>query len=294
MPAIKSAISKAAVLIEALPYMQAYENKIVVVKLGGSFMGEAEEEKKVLTDIAFMDTVGMRPIVVHGGGKEITAAMDKAGLEAQFVQGLRYTDERTLAIAEHVLCNTINGRYVQMLSELGCKAMALHSLSSCVLFGNRKFLSGAEGQRVDVGLVGEVTNVNAELLMALCAANVVPVIAPIARDFAGGRLNVNADAAAGQVAAAVKAEKLVMMSDTHGIYRDLNDPDSRYSTLNQAEIADLVKEGIINKGMLPKTEACLTALKAGVKKTHIIDGQIPHSALLEIFTDSGVGTMITL
>lgn len=289
-----AAIEKARVLIEAMPYMQAFEHKVVVIKLGGSFMGNPDEERDVLRDIAFMDTVGMKPIVVHGGGKEVSAAAEEAGIEPLFVQGLRYTDERTLTIAEHVLCSKINARYVAMLREMGCRAMGLHSLSSCAIFANRKYLQDPSGRRMDIGLVGDVHFVNAELLIALCNANVVPVIAPIARDMAGGKLNVNADTVAGQVAAAVQAEKLVMMSDTHGIRRDVNDPASRISEVTEAEIADMVNRGVIAKGMLPKTEACLNALRGGTRRCHIIDGQIPHAILLEIFTDDGVGTMIRL
>lgn len=214
---MQDAISKANVLIEALPYIQDYYGKIVVVKLGGSVMDDAEAERQLLRDVVFLNYVGMQPVIVHGGGKEISKSMDEAGLEPVFVQGLRYTDERTLAIAENVLCGRINRRIVETLESFECHAIGLNSLTSCVLFGERLFLTGEENRRIDVGYVGQVETVNAKILKLLCAADTIPVIAPIARDRSGSKLNVNADTAAGEVAAAVGAEKLVMVSDTHGI-----------------------------------------------------------------------------
>ena len=289
---VEQAINKAATLIEALPYIQAYYDKIVVIKLGGSVMEDANAERDLLRDIVFMNYVGMKPIIVHGGGKEISAAMDDAGLEPTFVQGLRYTDERTLAIAEQVLCGRINRRIVETLEALGVKAIGLNSLTSCVLFAERMFLSGPEGRRIDVGLVGRIVEVNARVLELLCGADTIPVIAPIVRDRTGGKLNVNGDSAAGEVAAAVHAEKLVMVSDTHGIRERPDDPESFRNSLNREEIADFMARGVIGKGMIPKVEACLRALDAGSRKAHIIDGRIRHSPLLEIFTDKGIGTQI--
>jgi len=289
---VEEAIRKAEVLTEALPYIQKYYDRIVVVKIGGSLMDDRDAERQLLRDVVFMNYVGMQPIIVHGGGKEISAAMDEAGLEPHFVEGLRYTDERTLAIAEHVLCGRINKRLVTGLQEFGCNAVGLHSLSSCVLFAVRLFLEGDNRRRIDVGFVGKVTEVNAQILRLLVQADTIPVIAPIARDRAGGRLNINADSAAGEVAAAVKAEKLVMLSDTHGIRADVQDPNSYFPSLTRAQVEQLVQEGVIHQGMLPKVQACLRALKAGVAKAHIIDGRLAHSLLLEIFTDKGVGTEI--
>lgn len=289
---MQAAINKASTLVEALPYIQAYYDKIVVVKLGGSVMDDPNAERELLRDITFMNYVGMRPIIVHGGGREISAAMDEAGLEPQFVQGLRYTDDRTLAIAERVLCAGINRRLVATLESLGVQAMCLNSLTSCVLFADRMYLSGEGGRRIDIGLVGRIVEVNAKLLELLCASDTIPVIAPIARDRSGGKLNINADTAAGEVAAAVKAEKLVMVSDTHGIRERPNDPDSFRPSLNRREITELMASGVIDKGMIPKVESCLRALDAGCRKAHIIDGRIPHSPLLEIFTDKGIGTQI--
>jgi len=290
---VEKAIEKAEALIEALSYIRRFKGRTVVVKLGGSLMETDKSQKELLRDVVFMAEVGMQPILVHGGGKSISAAMEKAGLEPQFVQGQRYTDERTLAIVEHVLVNEINAQIVAAINELGGCAMGLHSLSSCVLFAERLRLEGKDGRKLDVGFTGDVTKVNAELLGMLCAAGKIPVIAPVALDKAGGKLNVNADTAAGKVAAAVKAEKLVMMSDTHGIFADMKDPTTQFSRLSENEVQQLIDNGTIAGGMLPKVKACLTALHAGTGRAHIIKGSFSHSLLLEIYTDKGVGTLIT-
>jgi acetylglutamate kinase len=291
---VDTAIGKAEALVEALGYIQRFYHKVVVVKVGGSIMDDESALSNILTDIVFMNMVGMQPVLVHGGGKAINDAMHKAGLEPQMVQGRRYTDERTLAIAEHVLCDQINRFIVNFIQSQGCEAMGLHSLSSNVLFAEKTFLSGPDGRRIDLGLVGEVKSVNARLLQLLVEVDSIPVIATIARDDSGGRLNVNADTAAGAVAAAMKAEKLVVVSDTHGIRLRPDDPDSRVTHLNVTQIGQLVSDGIITSGMLPKVEACVGALRAGVNKTHIIDGRIPHALLLEIYTEAGIGTEIVL
>src|SRR6201747_1593850 len=253
---IDAAIPKAAGLVEALPYIQRFHDKVVVVKVGGSIMDDEHALANLLTDIVFMNYVGMQPVLVHGGGKAINEAMEKAGLTPQWVMGRRYTDERTLAIAEHVLCNEVNRFIVNFIQSQGCEAMGLHSLSSNVLFAEKAYLSGPDGRRIDLGLVGEVKNVNARLLQLLVQADSIPVIATIARDPAGGRLNVNADTAAGAVAAAMKAEKLVVVSDTHGIRSDPKDPESRVPHLTVGGVQEMVKSGVISAGMLPKVEAC--------------------------------------
>ncbi|HEV2292557.1 MAG TPA: acetylglutamate kinase [Tepidisphaeraceae bacterium] len=288
------AINKAAGLVEALPYIQRFHDKVIVVKIGGSIMDDEAALSAILTDVVFMNYVGMQPVLVHGGGKAINEAMEKAGLAPQMVMGRRYTDDRTLAIAEHVLCNQINRTIVNFIQSQGCEAMGLHSLSSVVLFAEKAYIPGPDGRRIDLGHVGEVKSVNARLLQLLVQADSIPCIATIARDVAGGKLNVNADTAAGAVAAAMKAEKLVVVSDTHGIYCDMNDPDTRVSHLTTAEIDNMVNSGVISKGMLPKVEACVQALQGGVSKTHIIDGRIPHALLLEIYTEAGIGTEIVL
>ncbi len=289
---MEKAIAKAGALIEAMEYIRRFRERIVVVKLGGSILDDTSLQKKLLTDIAFMATVGMRPIIVHGGGKAITRAMNEAGLEPVWVQGRRYTDKRTLTIAEHTLVHKINTPLCEMLTEIGCEPMGLHSLGSCALFAETLRLAGEDGRKLDVGLVGKVTNVNGQLLRKLCADGTIPVIASVAKDKTGGKLNVNADSAAGMVAAEVVAEKLVVVSDTHGIRTDINDPESWISSLNEEQIKEMIDAGIITDAMFPKVEACITALDAGVSKAHIIDGRIPHSLLLEIYTNKGIGTQI--
>lgn len=290
---MEKAISKAAALVEALGYVQRFRGRRVVVKMGGTLMDDPATERKILMDVAFMVTVGMQPIIVHGGGKEISKAVTDAGLETRFVQGRRYTDQRTLSIAEHVLCARINRRLVDALIEFGVSAMGLHSLSSCVLGGERIYLKGENDLRVDLGHVGKVVQVNGDLLKLLCNAGTVPVIAPIAIDKAGGKLNVNADEVAGEVAAGVLAEKMVCVSDTHGVRMDPKDPESLATALTEKQIHELIASGVISGGMLPKVESCLRAIDAGVGRTHVIDGRIDHALLLEIYTDRGVGTLIT-
>jgi acetylglutamate kinase len=288
----KIAIDKASALVEALGYIQRFHNKVVVVKVGGSIMDDEKALTDLLNDIVFMNYVGMQPILVHGGGKAINQRMETAGLQPQMVMGRRYTDERTLAIAEQVLCNEINATIVNFIQAQGCEAMGLHSLSSVVLFAEKTYLPGPDGRRIDLGLVGEVTSVNSRLLQLLVQADSIPCIATIARDAAGNRLNVNADTAAGAVAAAMKADKFVVVSDTHGIRTDPQDANSLVRHLTIGQIDELVKTGAVSSGMLPKVEACIAALKAGVVKTHIIDGRIPHALLLEIYTEAGIGTEI--
>ena len=291
---VESAIGKAEALVEALGYIQRFNHKVVVVKVGGSIMDDEAALSNLLTDIVFMNYVGMQPVLVHGGGKAINDAMHKAGLEPQMVQGRRYTDERTLALAEHVLCEQINKFIVNFIQSQGCEAMGLHSLSSNVLFAEKTYLNGPDGRRIDLGLVGDVKSVNSRLLQLLVQADSIPCIATIARDDTGGRLNVNADTAAGAVAAAMKAEKMVVVSDTHGIRTRPDDSTSQVTHLNVEQIDELVRSGVITSGMLPKVEACVAALRAGVNKTHIIDGRIPHALLLEIYTEAGIGTEIVL
>lgn len=289
---MEEAIAKAGALIEAMEYIRQFSGRIVVVKLGGSVLDDVGLQRKLLTDVAFMATVGIQPVIVHGGGKAITKAMKNAELEPVWVQGRRYTDERTLTIVEHTLVNKINIPLCETLKELGCYSTGLHSLSSCVLFAEPLRLTSKDGRQIDVGLVGRMTDVNGHLLKTLCGAGTIPVIAPTAIDRTGGKLNVNADSAAGMVAGAVGAEKLVMVSDTHGILADRDDPNSRVSSLDEKQIKEMIEAGVITDAMFPKVEACLAALDAGVKKAHIIDGRIEHSLLLEIYTDKGIGTQI--
>jgi len=289
---MEAAIQKAKALIEAMEYIRRFSGKIVVVKLGGSVLDDIELQRKLLTDIVFMATVGIHPVIVHGGGKAISKAMNDAGLEPVWVHGRRYTDKRTLAIAEHTLVHKVNKSICELIKELGCDSMGLHSLSSCVLFAKPLELRNEEGGKLDLGFVGQVEKINEQILQKLCSAGTIPVVAPIAIDKAGEKLNVNADNAAAKVAAAVKAEKIVFLSDTHGILTDVNDPDSRVSSLTEEKTEQLINDGVITSGMMPKVDACVAALAGGVKKAHIIDGRIPHSLLLEIYTDKGIGTQI--
>lgn len=291
---MNDAIDKTSALVEALSYIQRFHNKVVVVKVGGSIMDDEHALTNLLTDIVFMNYVGMQPVLVHGGGKAINEAMAKAGLQPQMVQGRRYTDAHVLNIAEHVLCNQINKFIVNFIQTQGCDAMGLHSLASNVLFAEKTFLKGGDGRLIDLGFVGEVKRVNNRLLQLLVQADSIPCIATIARDPTGQRLNVNADTAAGAVAAAMKAEKFVVVSDTHGIRSDPNDPNSLVTHVTLGQIDEMVHSGAIGSGMLPKVEACVQAVKAGVAKTHIIDGRIPHALLLEIYTEAGIGTEIVL
>jgi acetylglutamate kinase len=240
-----------------------------------------------------METVGMRPILVHGGGKPIDRAMAAAGLVPRKVRGRRYTDEATLEIVVRVLLNEINADIEAQIRRLGGRAVGSHLGSFHYLRGERTFLEDG-GERVDLGRVGHVTGVDRALIEDFCAAGVVPVIPSLAVDGDGGWLNVNADTAAAAVAAHLRAEKLVLLTDTPGILLDRRDPDSLQSSLDAARCRELIREEVIDAGMIPKVEACLDSLRAGVKKTHIIDGRLRHSLLLEIYTDRGVGTEIVL
>ena len=289
---MEEAIRKAAVLIEALPYLRAYRGKRIAIKLGGAAMVDPEMLDVFLQDVVFLQMAGTAPIIVHGGGPLISEEMARRGLEPEFVEGRRVTDAQTLSIARQVL-RRVNEDLVRGIREHGGRAEGLHVDGQCPLVGRRLRPRDEDGRTIDLGLVGEVTQVRRVLIEGLCNAGLAPVIAPLVEaEGGGGVLNVNADTVAGQVAAAVVPEKLVVVSDTHGVRTDPQDPDSFASTLTEAEIQDLVARGVIDRGMLPKVEACIEALDAGVPKAHIIDGRIPHSLLLEIFTDRGIGTQI--
>lgn len=290
----EEAIRKADVLIEALRYFRQFHGKFTVIKLGGSVMEDPETLRALLVDVVFMQTVGLRPVVVHGGGKAITAAMEKAGLEARFVQGRRYTDDATLNIVAKVLAEEINEDIVRHIKKFGGRAAGLHHKTHQCLYGNRLTLEGKDGERIDLGRVGEVDEVDAQPIIDLCLAGVVPVLPSLAEDDDGGLLNVNADTAAAAVAMALESDKLVFLTDTPGILRDRREPGSLMTSLTPDDCQRLIEEGIIDKGMIPKVEACLDSLKAGVKKTHIIDGRVRHSLLIEIFTSTGIGTEIDI
>ncbi len=288
------AIRKAEVLIEALSYIRNFRDRLTVIKLGGSAMEDPDALRATLQDVVFMETVGMRPVLVHGGGKPIDRAMAASGLKPRKVQGRRYTDDATLDIVVRVLRDEINADIVRGIRELGGRAVGLHTGPLQCLFGEKLLLDGDDGRPIDLGRVGRVSRVDRPLIEDFCKAGVVPVIPSIALDEAGEWLNVNADTAAAAVAAHLQAEKLVFLSDTPGILRDRRDEASLLRSLDAAGCSELIARGVIDTGMIPKVEACLDSLRAGVKKTHMIDGRLRHSLLLEIYTDRGVGTEITL
>jgi acetylglutamate kinase len=290
---VQEAIEKADVLIEAMGWIRRFRDKVTVIKLGGSVMEDQDALAHLLVDIVFMETVGMRPIVVHGGGAAITRAMAEANIEARFIHGRRYTDPATLKIVERVLAGEINEAIARRIEEFGGRAMPLNFVGETnnnVLFGEKLTLTGKDGEPIDLGAVGHVTRVDREVLDNLCYAGQVPVIPSMCETDGGERLNVNADTAATAVAQAVGAEKLVFLSDVNGVRQDKNDPESLIHSLTAAEARRLIADGSIESGMIPKVEACLETLSRGVRKIHIIDGRLRHSLLLEIYTNRGVGT----
>ncbi|MEN1681554.1 MAG: acetylglutamate kinase [Planctomycetota bacterium] len=293
---MQEAIEKADVLIEALGWIRRFRDRMTVIKLGGSVMEDEDALRHLLVDIVFMETVGMRPIVVHGGGAAISRAMADAGIEPRFVQGRRYTDDATLAIVECVLAGEVNEHIARRIEDFGGRAMPLNFVGETdnnVLFGERLTLAGDDGQPVDLGHVGHVTRVDRDIIDNLCYAGQVPVIPSMCVADDGNRLNVNADTAATAVAQAVGAEKLVYLSDVNGVRRDKTDAASLIHSLDADEARGLIASGAIDAGMIPKVEACLETLNRGVQKVHIIDGRIRHGLLLEIYTNQGVGTQIT-
>jgi acetylglutamate kinase len=289
---LEQAIQKADILIEAMGWIRRFRDKVTVIKLGGSVMENEDALRHVLLDVVFMETVGMRPVVVHGGGARISRAMDAAGLAARFILGRRYTDEATLAIVEQVLACETNESIAGEIERLGGRAMNLNFKTTNVLYGEKLMLPGADGQPIDLGFVGTVTGVERQVIENLCYAGQVPVIPSMCIDAKGQKYNVNADTAAMAVAQALGAEKLVYMSDVNGVRRDKNDPSTLINTLTASEARRLIASGVIEAGMIPKVEACLETLDKGVRKIHIIDGRIRHSLLLEVYTTTGVGTEI--
>jgi acetylglutamate kinase len=291
---VQEAIAKADTLIEALGWIRRFRDKVTVIKLGGSVLENPDALLHVLIDIVFMETVGMRPVLVHGGGAAISRAMDEAGIQPRFIQGRRYTDDRSLEIVERVLGYELNERLATRIEELGGRAMNLNFRTTNVLFGQRITLTDEQGQPIDLGHVGQVTRVERAVIDNLCYAGQVPVIPSLCLGPDGEKLNVNADTAAMAVAQALGAEKLVFLSDVSGVLRDRNDPGSLIHSLNAVQARRLIQEGLVGGGMIPKVEACIETLNKGVRKIHIIDGRIRHSLLLEVYTTSGVGTEIVL
>jgi acetylglutamate kinase len=290
--ALEDAIQKADVLIEALGWIRRFRDKVTVIKLGGSVMEDESALRHLLIDIVFMETVGMRPVLVHGGGAAINRAMADAGIEPRFIQGRRYTDAATRDIVERVLAYETNEFIARRIEELGGRAQPLNFRTTNVLFGERLTLDDEKGQAIDLGFVGHVTRVDRTTIENLCYAGQVPVIPSMCLADDGARLNVNADTAAMAVAQALGAEKFVFLSDVNGVRRDKNDPATLISSLTAAEARELIRTGAIDAGMIPKIEACLETLDRGVRKIHIIDGRLRHPLVLEIYTNKGVGTEI--
>jgi acetylglutamate kinase len=285
---MKESIQKAQILVEAFPYIRQWYGSTIVVKYGGSTRAGENELKTTLQDIVLMKFVGMRPVVVHGGGKDITKLTEKLGIRSRFVDGLRVTDLPTMEIVEMVLGGKINKELVSMIHQLGGQAVGLSGKDGGMLEASR--VTSKTGK--DIGYVGRVSKVNTAVLDILDKEQFIPVIAPVGLGKDGKTYNVNADEAAGAIASALKAEKLVFLTDVPGICKKKEDPESLLSTIKAKDVALLIKKGVIMGGMIPKVEACLSALKQGVRKTHIINGTLPHALLLEIFTPQGVGTEI--
>ena len=293
---MEEAIRKAQALVEALPYIQAFRGKVFVVKFGGAAMEVPATLESVLGDVLFLGAVGIRPILVHGGGPEITREMKARKIEPRFVRGHRVTDEATLRIVQDVLANKINAGICKRLEELGGRPVAFANPAQGARKARRRLtkIPTAEGrtEEIDLGLVGDMAGIAESQFRTALEAGLVPVVASLARGENGETLNVNADMVAACVAAGLRSEKAVFLTDTRGIMTDPKDAGSFADTLTEAQINDLIHRAVIDGGMLPKVEACLAALKGGVRKTHIIDGRVQHALLLEIFTDKGVGTQI--
>ena len=283
---IEKYLQKAEVLIEALPYIQKFNRKIIVVKYGGSAMSNEELQKNVIKDVTLLKLVGFKPIIVHGGGKAISSWVNKVGKEAQFVNGLRVTDAETMEIAEMVL-GRVNKSLVSMVQELGVKAVGISGKDGGLLKVDKKQSNG-----LDIGFVGDVKEVDAKILYDLLENDFLPIVAPIGMDDNFDTYNINADDAACAIAKAVGADKLVFLTDVEGLYRDFEDKSTFISRLTATEADELINSGIIGGGMLPKLGNCTSAVKNGVSRVHILDGRIPHCLLLEIFTNHGVGTAI--
>ena len=279
-------LDKAEVLIEALPYIQRFNRKIIVVKYGGSAMVDEELKARVIQDVTLLKLVGFKPIIVHGGGKEISRCVGKVGMKPEFKNGLRVTDEATMELAEMVL-GKVNKSLVQLVESLGVRAIGISGKDGRLLSVKKKYANGE-----DIGFVGDVTNVNADILYDLLEKDFLPIICPVGLDDDNNTYNINADDAACAIAKAMKAEKLAFLTDIEGVYKDPQDSSTLISELTVSEAHKLVGDGYIGGGMLPKINNCIEAIESGVSRVHILDGRIPHCLLLEIFTNKGIGTAI--
>ena len=280
------------VLIEALPYIKKFHNKKILIKYGGHAMIDDDAMSSTARDTVLLKYVGMKPLIVHGGGPEISRSMDKLGKEPKFIKGLRVTDEETMEIIEMVLVGKISTEIVSELIKHDGDAISVSGKDSSLIFAHKKELSKIDEEVIDLGLVGEVDQVNTKLLDMFLDNDYIPVISPVGIADDGTSLNLNADTAAGEVASAVDAEKLIILTDVPGVLRDPSDPSSLIQKIRISEVPDLIEQGIITGGMIPKIETCVKAIENGVKSCHIIDGRKDHSILFEIFTTNGIGTMI--
>lgn len=278
---------KVNLLIEALPYIKALTGKTIVVKYGGHAMENPEIKKAVILDLILLKYVGMNPVIVHGGGPEINSLLTKLNIESKYHKGLRITDQQTMEIVQMVLVGKVGQEIVTLVNRYGGKAIGLSGKDANILVARKQLVEG-----VDLGFVGEIDKVNIEPITSIIKAGYIPVISPVGVGVDGESYNVNADVAAGEVAAALKAEKLVMLTDVEGIFADPSKPESLITALQAGRAKRMIETGAISSGMIPKVEACVKAIESGVNRTHIIDGRIPHSMLLEIFTDAGIGTMV--
>lgn len=289
-------VKKADILIEALPYIRRFSGKTIVIKYGGSAMEQESLKHSVMQDIVLLKYIGMQPVVVHGGGAQISGWMKRIGKEAEFVQGLRVTDRETIEIAEMVLAGAINKEIVSLINQHGGSAVGLCGKDANLIRASKHVARIVDehggASTVDLGFVGDIVKVNPEVIIALDKAGYVPVIAPSGVGEDGCTYNINADITAGEIAAALQAEKLILLTNQRGILRQMDDEATLISTIKVDDIEQLIAAGVISSGMLPKVEACVTALNRGVKKTHIIDGRISHAILLEVFTSKGIGTEI--
>ncbi len=290
---MQQAIQKADTLIEALGWIREFRDKTTVIKLGGSLLDDVDSLRHILLDIHFMETVGMRPVVVHGAGNRISAAMKAAGIEPRFVQGRRYTDRPTLEIVERVLACETNQELADEYEKIGGRAMTLNFEGTPVLYGEPLKLKDEDGADVDLGFVGEVTKVERLVIDNLCYAGQVPFIPSMCETDDGQKLNVNADTVATKLAQELNADKLVILSDVPGVMREPGNPDSIISSLTKSEALRLIDDGAITDGMIPKVQACLDTIDRGVRKVHIVDGHVRHSLLLEVYTSGGIGTVIS-
>ncbi|MCX8036808.1 MAG: acetylglutamate kinase [Candidatus Sumerlaeia bacterium] len=291
-PALAPAIERARILAEALPYIQRFDNQTVVIKYGGHAMVDEELKAGVIHDVVLMESVGIRVVIVHGGGPEITKLMKKLGIQPQFFEGQRVTDEETLSVTQMVLDGKINGEIVNGINLAGGRAVGLSGKDAGLVLAKRFRPTGPDGKVGDIGYVGEVERVNPEILDVLDKHEFIPVVSPIGVDADGQTLNINADTVAAEIAAALKAARLILLTDVRGICKNPADPATMIPTIRAADCEALIRDGVISGGMIPKVRACLEALAGGVEKTHILDGRIPHVLLLELFTDAGIGTEI--